>query len=355
MIVATGQLHREAYPRIEGLDGFDGHSFHSARWDHDYDLRGKRVAVVGTGASAVQFVPEIATRSSELDVFQRTRQLVHAAPQPLLSGADRARRSGTSPGVQALPPPVRLQLRRVADGDDPPPAHARPAREAALDAVHALAAPGPGGAPQGLARLHVRLQAGPVQLATSCRRCSGRTSSSSTDAITAIDADRASGPPTATEHEVDCIIWGTGFRTNDFMFPMEITGAGGRSLRDEWEDGAHAHLGITVPGFPSLFLMYGPNTNTSGGSIVFYLEAQAAYIRQALQRVRDAGAAAIAVRPEVEARERPRDPGALRRDRLARVRLLVPRTRAAGSSPTGRATCASTRPGPSASIPPTSS
>ena len=76
--------------------------------------------------------------------------------------------------------------------------------------------------------------------------------------------------------------------------------AAGR-LADEWEGGAHAHLGITVPGFPSLFLMYGPNTNTSGGSIVFYLEAQAAYIRQALQRVRDAGAAAIAVRPDVEA------------------------------------------------------
>ena len=103
-----------------------------------------------------------------------------------------------------------------------------------------------------------------------------------------------------TEREVDCIIWGTGFRTNDFMFPMEITGRDGTRLRDAWEDGAHAHLGMTVPGFPSLFLMYGPNTNTSGGSIVFYLEAQAAYIRQALQRVRDAGAAAIAVRPEVE-------------------------------------------------------
>src|SRR4029079_7166545 len=102
--------------------------------------------------------------------------------------------------------------------------------------------------------------------------------------------------------DVDCIIWGTGFRTNDFMFPKEISGAGGRSLSDEWAGGAHAHLGIAVPGFPSLFLMYGPNTNTSGGSIVFYLEAQAAYIRQPLQRVRETGAAAISVRPEVESR-----------------------------------------------------
>jgi hypothetical protein len=100
---------------------------------------------------------------------------------------------------------------------------------------------------------------------------------------------------------VDCVIYGTGFKTNDFMFPMEVTGAGGRSLRDAWAGGAHAHLGITVPGFPSMFILYGPNTNTSGGSIIFYLEAQAGYVRQALARVRDCASAAIEVRPEVEA------------------------------------------------------
>jgi cation diffusion facilitator CzcD-associated flavoprotein CzcO len=104
------------------------------------------------------------------------------------------------------------------------------------------------------------------------------------------------------EHEVDCLIYGTGFKTNDFMFPMEISGAGGRSLRDAWADGAHAHLGITVPGFPSLFLMYGPNTNTSGGSIIAYEEAQAGYIRQALSLVRSRAAAALNVRVDVEAR-----------------------------------------------------
>jgi cation diffusion facilitator CzcD-associated flavoprotein CzcO len=103
------------------------------------------------------------------------------------------------------------------------------------------------------------------------------------------------------EREVDCVIYGTGFRTNDFMFPMAITGAGGRDLAQDWAQGAHAHLGIAIPGFPSLFVMYGPNTNTSGGSIIAYHEAQAAYIRQALQLVRRRGASAIEVRPEVEA------------------------------------------------------
>jgi cation diffusion facilitator CzcD-associated flavoprotein CzcO len=101
--------------------------------------------------------------------------------------------------------------------------------------------------------------------------------------------------------EVDCVIYGTGFRATDFMFPMEVVGAGGLSLREEWSSGAHAHLGISVPGFPSMFLMYGPNTNTSGGSIVFYEEAQAAYIRQALVELGARGAASVEVRREVEA------------------------------------------------------
>ena len=100
-------------------------------------------------------------------------------------------------------------------------------------------------------------------------------------------------------HEADCIIWGTGFKTTEFMFPMEITGAHGRTLRDAWAEGPCAHLGICVSGFPNMFLMYGPNTNTSGGSIVFYEEAQAAYVRQALERVRELRAAAIEVRPDV--------------------------------------------------------
>jgi cation diffusion facilitator CzcD-associated flavoprotein CzcO len=102
-------------------------------------------------------------------------------------------------------------------------------------------------------------------------------------------------------HELDCIIWATGFRTNDFMLPMAIAGADGRTLTDAWSGGPHAHLGMTVPGFPNMFILYGPNTNTSGGSIIFYLETQSAYVRQALEQMRDRGADAIEVRREVEA------------------------------------------------------
>jgi cation diffusion facilitator CzcD-associated flavoprotein CzcO len=118
-----------------------------------------------------------------------------------------------------------------------------------------------------------------------------------TGIVTAASSPEGDG----TEHELDCVIWATGFQTNDFMFPMRIAGVDGVDLEQYWSGGAHAHLGMCVPGFPNMFVLYGPNTNTSGGSIIVYLEAQAAYIRQALQHVRARGAGAIEVRAEVEA------------------------------------------------------
>jgi cation diffusion facilitator CzcD-associated flavoprotein CzcO len=296
VIVATGQLHQPATPRLPGE--FAGHSFHSADWDHAYDLRGKRVAVIGTGASAVQFVPPVAEQAAHTTVFQRTgnwflprrnhryprayRMLVRRVP-----ALQRARRKGLFWYLESLTASIRhpqtlgrllairsrlfmrYQLRahpelreriwpdytfgckRVLFSSFFLPTLARPDVEVVTEPIERLA---------------------PAGVVTA----DGRT------------------------HEVDCIIYGTGFRTTDFMFPMEVTGAGGRSLAEAWKGGAHAHLGIAVPGFPSLYVMYGPNTNTSGGSIIAYLEAQAGYIRQALELQRDR-AAALSVRPEVEA------------------------------------------------------
>jgi cation diffusion facilitator CzcD-associated flavoprotein CzcO len=121
-----------------------------------------------------------------------------------------------------------------------------------------------------------------------------------TDAITRILPEGVATQD-GTVREFDCVIWATGFRTNDFMFPMAVTGRDGVELSEQWSGGAHAHLGMTVPGYPNMFVMYGPNTNTSGGSIIFYLETQAAYIRQALEQLRERQAGAIEVRAEVEA------------------------------------------------------
>ncbi len=298
IILATGQLHQPAYPRVPGLERFAGHSFHSAEWDHDYDLRGRRVAVIGTGASAVQFVPEIAEQAERLTIFQRTGNWFmprrnRAYPRPVLAAIRRV------PGIQEFRRRFMFQY-----GESLTSMIRHPATLGRLGAARSAA--------------FMRWQVKDRELRRriwpdytfGCKRILFSSAflpalqrpnvELVTDAITEVTP---TGVRTAggAEHEVDCIIYGTGFRTNDFMFPMEITGAGGCSLRDAWAAGPHAHLGITVPGFPSMFVMYGPNTNTSGGSIIVYLEAQAAYLRQALQLVRDTGAAAIDVRPEVEA------------------------------------------------------
>ncbi len=295
LIIATGQLHQPAMPRFE--NAFAGHKFHSARWDHSYDLRGRRVAVIGTGASAVQFVPEVAEQAARLYVFQRTGNWFfprknHAYPRWMrrlfrrVPAIERLRRWGLYQYAEGLTLAIRnprtwgrigwvrsalfmrWQLRDPEIRRKAWPDYTFGCKRILFSSWFLPA----------LQRENVELVTEPISRL------------SAAGVVTADGAERA----------VDCIIYATGFRTTQFMFPMAVSGAGGVTLRDVWADGPHAHLGIAVPGFPSLFLVYGPNTNTSGGSIIAYEEAQASYIRQALEQARDRGAA-ISVRPEVEA------------------------------------------------------
>jgi len=297
LVLATGQLHQPAYPSIAGIDSFAGHSFHSAQWDHDYPLQGKRVAVVGTGASAVQFVPEIAQRVGRLTVFQRTGnwfmprrnrrypRIVRAAIEHI-------------PGVQEFRRNFMFQYCEMITA-----AIRHPRTVGRLAGLRSAA--------------FMRWQLKDPELRRKvwpdytfgCKRV--LFSSHFLPALQRPNVEVVTEPIARVEpkgivtadgalHELDCIIWGTGFKTNDFMFPMSVTGAGGAELSDAWEHGARAHLGMTVPGYPNMFVMYGPNTNTSGGSIIFYLEAQAAYLRQALQQLMAHRARSIEVRSEVE-------------------------------------------------------
>jgi cation diffusion facilitator CzcD-associated flavoprotein CzcO len=298
IVIATGQLHKPSVPHIEGAGMFAGHTFHSAQWDHSYDLTGKRVAVVGTGASAVQLIPEIAGKVRQLMVFQRTgnwflprknrpypaafKALVRYVP-----GVQAFRRRFMFQYCEALTLAIRhprtvgrllhlrsalFMRRQLRDRElrrKVWPDYTFGCKRV-LFSSHFLPA---------LARPNVELVTDPIRRMTTA------------------------GIVTSDERlrEVDCVIWGTGFKATEFMFPMQITGVGGLDLRAAWAGGAHAHLGMTVPGFPSMFIMYGPNTNTSGGSIIYYHEAQASYIRAALGLVRSRGAGAIEVRTEVEA------------------------------------------------------
>ena len=299
IVLATGQLNQPAIPKIDGLDEFAGHSFHSARWDHDYDLRGKRVAVLGTGASAVQFVPEIAKTAGRLSVFQRSGNWFlprrnRAYPAAIKAVIERV------PGVQAV---RRGFMFRYLES-----------------LTVAIRHPGTVGRLLGLRSWlfmrsqlrnpEVRRKAWP-DYTFGCKRV--LFSSAFLPALQRDNVELITEPVTSvtkagpvTEdgrvHEVDCIIYATGFRTNDFMLPMQVSGTGGRTLEEEWAGGAHAHLGMTVPGFPSMFMLYGPNTNTSGGSIIHFLEHQVGYLRQALQRVAASGAGGIDVRADVAQR-----------------------------------------------------
>lgn len=298
LVIATGQLHQPSTPAIDGADTFAGHSFHSAAWDHDYELAGKRVGVVGTGASAVQFVPEIAPVVEHLTVFQRSANWFlprknRPYPQLVTSAVQRI------PGLQAFRRGfVFLYTEALTSAIRHPRTIGRIAAWRSSSFMRSQ-----------LKDPDVRRRAWP-DYTFGCKRVlfsSMFLPALQRANVRLVTEEIARIEPTGivtadgVAHELDCLIWATGFKTTQFMLPMEIRGRDGVSLRERWSGGAHAHLGITVPGFRSMFLMYGPNTNTSGGSILVYLEAQASYIRQALLQMRARGAGSIDVRPEVEA------------------------------------------------------
>ena len=280
LVPAVGQLSRPSLPNIPGRSSFAGSSFHSAEWDHTVELAGKRVAVIGSGASAIQFVPEIQPVAGELLVFQRTPP--HLLPRPDgRFGPLRRRIFRTFPFTQRL---SRFNWYAVMESLGVALLRARP-----------LA-----GAVTLVCRAHMKLQTRSVPglfekvwplYPLGCKRI--LLSSNYLPALTkpnveliteGISSITFDGIVTddGVEHPVDVIIYGTGFTATDFLAPLQIIGRDGRDLRQEWSEGAHAYLGITVPYFPNLFLMYGPNTNLGAGSIIAMLEAQARYIRQAL-------------------------------------------------------------------------
>jgi cation diffusion facilitator CzcD-associated flavoprotein CzcO len=300
LIVATGQLSNPTHPQLPGLDSFSGRMFHSARWDHSYDLAGKRVAVIGSGASAVQFVPPVAEQAAHLTVFQRTPNWFLPRrntpyPRVIRDGVQRL------PGVQDFRRGFLFEYSETLTAAIRNPntvgrvVAARSAafmrwqlRHASADLRAKLTPEYPFGCKRVLFSSHYL----PTFLRPNVSLVTARVTGLAPDGVCTADG---------AVHAADCLIWATGFATNDFMFPLAISGRGGLSLREVWKDGAHAYLGMTVPDFPSMFVLYGPNTNTSGGSIVWYLEQQVRYVRQALELVRARGAAAIEVRREVEA------------------------------------------------------
>jgi cation diffusion facilitator CzcD-associated flavoprotein CzcO len=299
LVTACGQLSRPVEPRIAGLERFQGPWFHSARWDHDVDLTGKRVAVVGTGASAIQLVPTIAPRVERLSVFQRSAPYV--IPKP-----DRPYRSWQRGLFRRLPQAQALNRlyvwllfetfiagftgsRRVMGLARR--RFERQLREQVPD-------------PELRRALTPDYEMGCKRILISSDYYSALVRPNVELVTTPIRELTASGvlDEAGQEREVDAIIFATGFAATDFLAPIEIRGLGGRDLNDAWRNGAEAYLGLTVSGFPNLLLLYGPNTNLGSGSIIYMLESQITYAVDAIRALSRTGASYFDVREDVQAR-----------------------------------------------------
>ncbi|MFD1815030.1 flavin-containing monooxygenase [Rhodococcus gannanensis] len=300
LVAATGALNLPKRPRIPGADTFAGPALHTADWDDSVDLDGRRVAVVGTGASAAQLVPAIAARARTLDVYQRSPAWVlppmgSAAPRlprlarlawywraeataPAYAGSTVAsallRRRAmrhlqaqvSDPGLrQVLTPDHRIGCKRIVRSDDYLPAMARETTTVVTDPID-------------------RIEPGGI-----------------------VTSDGIARP-------ADVLVYATGFRVAGSLAALPLTGRGGTTLQERWmRDGVRTHLGITVSGMPNLFLLSGPNTGLGHNSIVFMIESQIRYVLDAIRELDRVGAAALDVREDVQAASDAEVQGRLRR------------------------------------------
>jgi 4-hydroxyacetophenone monooxygenase len=294
LIAATGQLNRPSFPDIAGRERFDGPSFHSAAWPGDVDLAGQRVAVIGTGASAAQFVPCVVDEVAHLDLYQRTPPWLLPTDNygdpfspafldllELLPGYGRWDRLWQFWLMhEGLLPAARVD-EGWTDFSESVGAGNAFVRTMLLDVLRAQV---------GDDDLYERMVPRFPPFAKRALRDDGRwaaaLSQPHVDLITIPIAEvTEAGVRTAdgVEHPVDVVIYGTGFSASDFVAPMRVIGQGGLELNEAWQGDARAYLGLTVPEFPNFFLLYGPNTNlVINGSIIVMVECQVHYIVEAL-------------------------------------------------------------------------
>nr|WP_042182904.1 NAD(P)/FAD-dependent oxidoreductase [Kibdelosporangium sp. MJ126-NF4]CEL15214.1 Cyclohexanone monooxygenase [Kibdelosporangium sp. MJ126-NF4]CTQ95743.1 Cyclohexanone monooxygenase (EC 1.14.13.22) [Kibdelosporangium sp. MJ126-NF4] len=298
VVSGMGGLHIPLIPELPGLPDFKGEVFHSAQWNHDYDLRGKRVAVIGTGASAIQFVPQIAPDVAELTLFQRT-------PPWIMPKPDHAMPEWSKRVFKALPGVQRLYRNAIY--------WLLEARAIGFNGNPRLMKAG-----EWIARRHMARQVKDPQLrrkltpdyTMGCKRVlvsndyypalSRDNVNVVTEGVTHV-GERSVIAADGTEHEVDAIIFGTGFHVTDAFDELEVIGQNEKNLAKEWrEHGMQTHKGITVSGFPNLFFLLGPNTALGHNSVVFMIESQIRYVADAIGLVERNAAKALNVKPAVQ-------------------------------------------------------
>lgn len=297
VVSGTGGLSEPKPPALPGLERFAGKTFHSATWDHNYSLAGKRVAVIGTGASAIQFVPQIASTVGQLDLYQRTANWILPRPDKPYSSATKWAFAHV-PGLRAAyrasiywrhetrvlafvihPALMRfgrtMALRHLESHIADPALREKVTPDYAFGCKRVLIS---NDWYPAITRPNVALVTEPIAEVTE-------------DAI--VDRSGVARP-------VDCIIYATGFHATDNPIAHCIRGRDGQSLGQAWHDGEHAYLGTLVPGFPNLFLVVGPNTGLGHNSMVFMIETQVAYIQRLLDHVERGGGKRLEVRAEAE-------------------------------------------------------
>ncbi len=311
VISAVGQLNRPNIPDIEGLDSFAGTYFHSARWRHDVDLTGKRVAVIGTGCSAVQLLPKTAERAAHVDVYQRT-------PHWLSPNKDYYRpvEPGLIWALNHVPTYAEWHRARMifgfndrnwpaveADPDWPHPERAmNPISDELRAAITAHIAEQLGDRQDLLAKVVPDFPVFGKRLVIDNNWYPTLARDDVTLVTDPIARVTPRGIETAdgVEREVDVIVFATGFKSNLFLWPMEVSGRSGTRLAEQWGDHPRAYKGINVPDYPNLFCLYGPNTNiVHGGSIIFGTECEVHYVMQCLALMLEQRVPAIEVRAEV--------------------------------------------------------
>lgn len=289
LVLGSGALSDPSFPDVPGLDDFEGPVFHSATWRHDLDMRGRRVAVIGTGASAIQFVPEIAPQVERLSVFQRTPPWIMPRQNRAITRAEKLLFRAFPPAQRAVREAIYWARETFVFGFKDPRRMAKAAK---------------------LAEAHMRRQVRDPELrekitpsySMGCKRIL-----LSNDYLPALDRGnvdvvtekivevRPQAVVTAdgVEHEVDTIIAGTGFAIGDLPISHRVHGRDGRTLADHWQGSPHAHNGTLIHGFPNMFTLLGPNTGLGHNSVVFMIESQINLLMDTLRHCREHGVGAV--------------------------------------------------------------
>lgn len=294
LVAALGMFNELNVPDIPGLEGFRGTSFHSARWNWEHDLSGERVGVIGSAASAVQFIPEIAPVVGQLYVFQRSANWVLPKIDTPYTEAELEHFRAHPEEVLALREQTFARIDPTITFQDPE--LLRRQTEIGLEAIAVVEDPEvrrklTPTAPYGCQRPLLSNNYYPTYNRPNVELVTERIDRITEHGIVTVDG---------VEREVDTLVLATGFQTTRFLSAIDVTGRGGRRLQEAWADGAHAYLGITTAGFPNLFMLYGPNTNN--GSIIYMIECQVDYVMRMLERMEADRLAWVDVKPEVEAR-----------------------------------------------------